>query len=465
MKANHIILGLLFFFISGKIYSQADADFYFEITGNDFLTLNLYDYSSASETILSRNWDFGDGNSENGNNTTPVHTYSEQGIYPVKLEITTANFSDTVTYYISMGDNYYQGDSCLAAFSYQQFGNDGLGFNFFNDSYIPAEHTDSYFWSFGDGTSSEEKNPSHIFASEGEYEVSLTISSGNCNDTHTSYIYAGANNWYPDECQALFWFNPEQENYRKIHFYDFSYGNEEILYRYWEFGDGNISTQANPVHEFSEDGTYQTSLKIVTENCESTFPVDIIVQDNNQNGDTLMPLFYPEVINGTEVKFHNLTIGNPTSYLWDFGDGNTSYEFEPLYSFDGHGVHRVALSVSSGVLKSKETITNTIVIEFSTSEGKSAKEINKAFYYPGGYTNVENIKSLSFSVFPNPSDDYLTVKSKNKNICIQIFDITGKLRIEEKTKSKINIKNLPAGLYLIKVTDKDISGTVKFIKN
>jgi len=174
-----------------------------------------------------------------------------------------------------------------------------------------------------------------------------------------------------------------------------------------------------------------------------------------------MPLFYPDS-RGDIVYFYNLTRGDADNWLWEFGDGTSSTLKSPVHSFDEPGIHEVALSAYSG------EIVNTIVIRFDTSVqkgSKSGKGINYAYFYPGGITDVETIKSLSFSVFPNPAKDVLNIKSSSEKIKIQIYNILGKLVLEkEVVTSELDIKSLKSGLYILKVTGNEMSGTVKFIK-
>jgi len=459
MKAKYILMSIFFIYLSENTFAQANADFFYEVSGGEFLNVNFTDISQASETIISWQWEFGDENTSDTQN--PIHNYTTAGEYRVVLFITTENLEDSIVHYVSVGSEYYQGDTCLASFSYQEFGNEGLGFNFFNESYTPGEIPDEFLWNFGDGTSSTDENPSHIYASEGDYTVSLNIISGNCDNTYTTFIYAGTNNWYPNECQALFWFSTNPANYKEYLFNDLSYGNDEILLWHWDFGDGTISNQANPIHEFATDGTYNTSLTITTENCENTFPLDITVSEENQYSDTLMPLFYPEV-NNDNVIFHNLTIGDIDSWEWNFGDGITSTLYSPEHSFDEPGIHEVSLSTYSG------SYINTIVIEFETTalkKQKSSKGINHAYFYPGGINKINTINTMLFSIYPNPANDKLIISSKNKDLKIQLINITGKqLFYNIEINKEINISNLPKGLYLIKVSNNKISKTLKFIK-
>jgi len=112
----------------------------------------------------------------------------------------------------------------------------------------------------------------------------------------------------------------------------------------WKFGDGSIDTATNPTHIFLTQGTYTTELYISNTTCEDS---------TNQS----IPLIHPikasftvskdTICQGTQVNFTNTSIGNtvptPPTYLWTFGDGNTSTLTNPSDIFLNYGVYVVKL--------------------------------------------------------------------------------------------------------------------------
>ncbi len=142
-------------------------------------------------------------------------------------------------------------------------------------------------WDFGDGTSSINKNPTHTYASAGNYAVTLTISDSNsfCSDSITQVISVAANN----PCYANFSHTANSNNNLQISFTDLSTGNPNAWA--WNFGDGSSSNTQNPSHIYAQAGTYTVSLKITSQNCSDSINQQITVTVNNISGSLLVYAF------------------------------------------------------------------------------------------------------------------------------------------------------------------------------
>jgi gliding motility-associated-like protein len=125
--------------------------------------------------------------------------------------------------------------------------------------------TISWLWEFGDNTTSTVQNPLHVFANPGDvYTVRLTITAaGSCGKIVRSRIIRPAGTGKP---VADFTYNFRcDSNY--IRFTNTSLDTDAPGISYlWDFGDGNFSSQSNPVHSFALDGNYMVKLKINTGN-------------------------------------------------------------------------------------------------------------------------------------------------------------------------------------------------------
>jgi PKD repeat protein len=111
---------------------------------------------------------------------------------------------------------------------------------------------DSYHWNFGDGETSDEKDPSHIFPHSGCYEVVLTVSKdGVDSETTRTLCFDFIIDFKVGRrigCNPL-----------TVQFSDQSSGVTEPVTYYWDFGDGETSTEKNPVHVYREKGTYSVT--------------------------------------------------------------------------------------------------------------------------------------------------------------------------------------------------------------
>ena len=97
----------------------------------------------------------------------------------------------------------------------------------------------------------------------------------------------------------------------------------------WDFGDGNTSTQQNPAHQYSSFGNYTVKLTAGTStDCSNTnTKIDLIkIQETTvtiNKGQGCIPYTYTP-------QATIQTLDSVITYLWDFGDGNTSTQLSPL---------------------------------------------------------------------------------------------------------------------------------------
>lgn len=119
----------------------------------------------------------------------------------------------------------------------------------------------SYYWSFGDGTSSTLSNPNHTFVSNGTFVIQLIItdSSGLCSDIkNITTQVSGVQN--PIACNAAFVIYPDSVNTGDVIVYNTSTGSN--LSYFWNFGDGTTSTQQFPSHTFAGAGPFNLCLTV-----------------------------------------------------------------------------------------------------------------------------------------------------------------------------------------------------------
>ncbi len=327
-----------------------DCDSYFVILNNNNLTV---DFEAYTISVLSTDfyWDFGDGTIGDGQAIS--HTYPEAGMYLVLLHSIDASGCE-----FTYEEDIYVGDDCGAYFSYSQNPNMSI-IQFLDESW--GDPT-SWFWQFGDGTTSYEQNPIHEFAEPGEYEVCLNIfcEGTGCEDTYCQNVIVED---YPD-CYAQFSFKISSQNPHEVIFTDESYGL--FLTWLWDFGDGTSSTEQNPVHVYSDDGEYNVCLRIYSleTQCEDIFCKIIPVIQPCEAGF----LFEQDVNNPLKIEFIDYSTGNITEWFWDFGDGTTSYEQNPIHIYPDSGLYNVCLNVSNAdmIVYCNDTYCDFVNIVFNT---------------------------------------------------------------------------------------------------
>ncbi len=120
----------------------------------------------------------------------------------------------------------------------------------------------SWEWSFGDGTYSTQKNPTHTYSKAGKYAVSITVknAAGSNTVTKSAYIKVTSSSTTPKPV-ANFWGSPKLEKAPLIvTFNDISTGSPTAWK--WDFGDGTTSTTRNPTHKYTKAGIYAVTLTV-----------------------------------------------------------------------------------------------------------------------------------------------------------------------------------------------------------
>ncbi|MFA4971937.1 MAG: PKD domain-containing protein [bacterium] len=150
------------------------ANFTYSVAGK---TVTFHDTSTNTPT----SWDYDcDDGTAHETTQNPVHVYAAYGTYDVHLHATNAGGTGQVTKTIILTAPPL---APAAAFSHSILEHTTVGFE---DT--STETPSSWFWNFGDGHSSNQQDPTHVYASSGTYTVTLTATNANGSDTHSMEI-------------------------------------------------------------------------------------------------------------------------------------------------------------------------------------------------------------------------------------------------------------------------------------
>ena len=203
----------------------------------------------------------------------------------------------------------------------------------------------SWAWEFGDGQSSLAQNPSHVYASPGEYTVQLTV--GGPGGTRSALTTIALSEQPPPAGApaAAFSFVVEGLN---VAFTDESLGQVDNYF--WNYDDGNNPSPndpengvPNPRHTYLLAGTYSVSLTVTNAAGSSTTTRQVTVEAS----EPLPPppsADFTAIVNDLTVSFINRTTGLVDSYAWDFGDGATSSEISPTHVYAAAGTFTARLT-------------------------------------------------------------------------------------------------------------------------
>ncbi|MFC2107551.1 PKD domain-containing protein, partial [Bacteroidota bacterium] len=303
------------------------------------------DYSNGSgANIVSWFWNFGDPASGINNTSTlqnPSHIFTQAGFYNVYLEVTNANgcsnsIIQTIEVFPGPVADFQFNTSCL---------NTPIFFD--NLSYAIGENIISWFWDFGDGTTSNLQYPTHTYTSPGTYYVTLSVTTENgCTSDITKEVKVHT---LP---VADFDYNFPNCSGDTTYFIDQSYstGPTFINSWYWDFGDGTYdSINQNPAHFYSAAGTYVVTLTVTdTNGCTEGIQKSVLVNEQP------IAAYTYNALNCDSVFFFDSSSGiddTIVSWYWDFGDPasgwhNYSNLQHPLHVYLSSGVYNVTLIVN-----------------------------------------------------------------------------------------------------------------------
>lgn len=308
------------------------------VTGCSPLNVNFTNLTDPG-LIGDCSWDFGDGTTST--DCDPSHTYFDVGTYSVSLTVTSPDgcvHDTTFVDYVLVSDF---AEPLIALSTNNGCTDLTIDFSNLADPNLVA----TCAWTFGDGSTSNDCNPTHTYTTPGVYDVSLTITSpGGCISDST-YVQAVTVHQMPT---ALFTVDdPDGCISHNVQFTNntdpLEIGNSE-----WIFGDGTGSNVQNPAHVYSNPGIYDVTLIITSpEGCMDTAFAPALIEAYDFE-EALFTLNNGSGCTDLSVDFNNLADPNLlAACAWTFGDGSTSNDCNPTYTYTTPGVYDVSLTLTS----------------------------------------------------------------------------------------------------------------------
>lgn len=293
------------------------------------------DSSTLVYGLMSRQWDFGDGNGDTA--ISVIHSYANDTSYLVTLRVySERGCSDSAfrTYVVyPQATASFQINDTIQCFSAHLF-------QFSNQSVL-SEGTLSNLWDFGDAQTDTSASTTHVYAQFGSYTVTLISQTPNlCSDTLQKIIRIDPN---PDAFIGL----ADSQDCFRDHVFDFRDSSTVatgFTSREWSFGDATTDTSRFTTHSYAMEGTYLVALRAVSDlGCRDsafrTYEVFPQARADFQINDTI------QCFNGHLFQFNNqsLVSSGTLSYSWDFGDAGTSTAVNPNHTYTLFGDYTVTL--------------------------------------------------------------------------------------------------------------------------
>jgi PKD repeat protein len=279
-------------------------------------------FTSVTTNAVAWNWTFGTAPGTFSGELPPVVHYEGAGVYTATLSITASNgctASDfvNITIYPTPEAAFTVTNLCEG---------DTAQFWDITPSF-PNSPIISWNWDFGDGATSAAQHPDHYYSSVGQFDVTLTASSGFCTDSTTGTVNVEPR---PNAVALV-----DEVSGCSPLTVTFSHNSSGAVTYLWTLGDGTISDQETVTHTYTNntgtDSTYQIVLSAFNAfGCESrdTIYLEVLANavaafsDNNA-----IPSCSP-----FDAVFINQSL-YASSYLWDFGDGGTSIAVNPSHQY------------------------------------------------------------------------------------------------------------------------------------
>ncbi len=328
------------------------------------LLVNFTDQSTGNPDV----WEWNLGNGTISYYQHPSVTYFNPGTYTIQLTVkkgaTSASITKTqyITVYAAPVINFTQ-STAAGCFP--------LKINFTNQTTAGSGTVSSYLWDFGDGTTSTQQHPEHIYNSTGEFNISLqAVNSHGCTSSVTRLkaissqtgVQAAFTVGTANSCQAP----------ATVPFSNTSTGTGTLSYS-WDFGDGSHATDIHPVHAFSTAGHYVVRLTTTNNTgCTNTYTknVDIGTNAGSFNAPAISCVNEP-------VTFSNTSSTTPVSISWDFGDGAASSGTGPTHAYSAIGHYTVTQVTRFENCVDTKTKTIEIIpkptVDFSAPDTASCK--------------------------------------------------------------------------------------------
>ncbi len=352
------------------------ADFSFApIDPSVGVDVGFTDLSTDDGGIAGWDWDFGDGGSSTEQN--PTHAFSTLDTFTVTLTVTdTDGLANAISQDVTVG----AGAAPVAAFTPAAPFVEGDVTQFNDESTDPDNRIVSWLWSFGDGGSSTEQNPGHMYTARGLVDVSLTVTdeAGNPDTlTITSIPVIG-------KPVAGFVFAPtEPSTVDVVQFTDTSTAPDGTIVSWsWDFDDGTTSDLQNPTHTFSTGGTFNVFLTVTDSNGLTGTTVQAIEVTGLQRPVAAFDYDPKDAASGEIVGFSDQSTDDGTivGWDWDFGDGGNSTDQNPNHSYAEGGTYTVSLTVTdddglTDTTSQEVTIRGRPVARFAPGKGMNVASL------------------------------------------------------------------------------------------
>ena len=311
----------------------SDQEFVVNSCGDYTIEFRNQSFQQSYIDNFSWTFDVGDGQTETFSEWSPTVTFPGVGTYEGELILNeNTDCGDTAQIYVNIypaidADFTYAYDTCVAG-----------PVTFTDLSVTGSCCLTDWDWRFGDGNTSSQQNPEHVYAIPGDLPVTLTVRDTNACESSLTQIIP----YYP--VPNLILVAPSAEiacQPAEIFFDNLSFPIDTTYDIFWDLGDGGSSTAISPTYIYENPGTYTVSVDITSPigcQTDTTFNDLITVLPSPVAGFTYAPEQPSNLF--PEVNFTDQSEG-AISWHWDFGAPPPSFVPSPTFIFPDTGLYLV----------------------------------------------------------------------------------------------------------------------------
>lgn len=393
-------------------------------------TVSFVDATTGNTTSYA--WDFGDTNASTLQN--PTHSYATSGTYTVSLTASGPGGNNTTTASVTVLD---YGPVTFSASATSVNWGTAINYNITGTG-GPATQ---YIWEMGDGNAAGDPGdvPSHAYTHQTIGSYNVRVGALRPDGTTTWSAFTNVSILVPFSPNFTMSANPAIAG-NTVTFTDTSSGGSPNSWT-WDFGDGNSSNQQSPTHAYGAPGTYTVTFTIGGAGQGSATTTQSITV-NPAAPSAGFSANQTTIFRWESVTFTDSSSGVIDTRAWDFGDGGTSSDQSPSYTFNTDGTFTVTLTVSNVTGNSSATETITVQAP-STGFSSSATTItvNDNVTFSNGTTGPYTGASWDFGGEGTSTEDSPTFQFTNAGTFTVTLTITRPDGSTETASDTITVNN------------------------
>ncbi|MES2656348.1 MAG: PKD domain-containing protein [Bacteroidota bacterium] len=336
---------------------------------------NRFNFTNLSTNALTYNWLFGDNTAIN-TSTSPTKIYSNVGNFNVKLIAANNTCFDTIIKPVIVLSNassvsflVNQASQCLNSNTF-----------LFNNISTPNNNTLQYMWQFGNADTSTQRSPNYVYNTPNVYNVKLLVTANNkCIDSFSTNVAVIASP------KASFVVNDSAQCLKNNQFVLNNTSLDATSF-VWSLGDNTTSTSINTNKTYTNTGNYTIKLVAKTGICNDSITKTVSVLANAASvGFTINQA--TQCLKNNNFVFTNTSApdNNTLKYVWQLGNGDTSSQRSPNYSYTTPNTYTVQLLVTANN-KCVDTTTRTITVLTNPTIGTITGSNNANIVNPFAYS-------------------------------------------------------------------------------